>query len=287
MAVTTKSPMLLSRQRKRGRESRMRSCISSKWTTITRQVAKRRFGEESTNGHCTSKVHKHGFFHIKTQIIMTYGIKLPGVCAGRAPKGANTVQASVHGHRKGPQGNVTGQNDLLYIRLPSTRKVLKYWTEGFSVQAFTCTSAIRKSLKVTLTSAPDGSCLNQVSESVICFKEGRLVNSGRRRTSETRTLKHNENASTCDKADKQHQSGHADDVALAVLGIVVISSPSRLEFFTNLLLYVTGHKVILVERHGVLCAALGHGAQIRHILEHLGQGDSGCDGFHVAAIAHL
>merc|ERR1719428_2010092 len=32
MAVTTKSPMLLSRQRKRGRESRMRSCISSKWT---------------------------------------------------------------------------------------------------------------------------------------------------------------------------------------------------------------------------------------------------------------
>merc|ERR1719428_693464 len=125
MAVTTKSPMLLSRQRKRGRESRMRSCISSKWTTITRQVAKRRFGEESTNGHCTSKVHKHGFFHIKTQIIMTYGIKLPGVCAGRAPKGANTVQASVHGHRKGPQGNVTGQNDLLYIRLPSTQESAK------------------------------------------------------------------------------------------------------------------------------------------------------------------
>merc|ERR1719181_2060712 len=92
-----------------------------------------------------------------------------------------------------------------------------------------CT-AIRKSLKVTLTSAPDGSCLNQVSESIICLKEGRMVNGGRRRTSETRTLKHNENASTCDKAEKQHQSGHADNVALAVLGIVVVTPTSRREF---------------------------------------------------------
>jgi len=103
----------------------MRSCILSKWTTITRQVTKRTSEKKAQMDTVQAKYTSIDFFYIKTQIIMTYGIKSPGVCAGRAPKGANTVQASVHGHRKGPQGNVTGQNDLLYIRLPSTQESAK------------------------------------------------------------------------------------------------------------------------------------------------------------------
>merc|ERR1719388_570915 len=51
MAVTTKSPMLLSRQRKRGRESRMRSCISSKWTLYKQSTQAWIFSYQNANYH--------------------------------------------------------------------------------------------------------------------------------------------------------------------------------------------------------------------------------------------
>eukprot|EP00983_Pelagomonas_calceolata_P097639 1158269-Pelagomonas_calceolata.AAC.26 len=49
----------------------------------------------------------------------------------------------------------------------------------------------------------------------------------------------------------------------------------HLHLVDDLGLDVTGHHIVALQVHGVLCAALAHGAQLAHVLEHLCQRDGG------------
>merc|ERR1719386_69338 len=99
-----------------------------------------------------------------------------------------------------------------------------------------------------------------------------------------RALEHHEDDSA---ANEQHrQSKHADRTSFLVLCSQGWSFLLAI-LLNNFLLHIRGHKRIAVKHHAVLRTTLGHRAQIRHVLEHVGQGNPGLNGFHVAALGQL